>query len=455
MGKFFSALHVKSSKERFIREFTQLMKKDGYVPCLEDEAAVSYAAVFSDGGWVTLSNGDDSANELSKTATKIAGEMKTSCFTAEAVDSDFAILELHAPSGRTSRIVVGNGEGYGVEKAPFSADDWKPLLQNGDIEKFLAVIGQDSVFVEDTLYDMGKILGITSAVMTWCYDEFQEKIGQDENVITLSFRKAAEKKITLNAAFKQVFGEALEPLGFKLIKSKYPYFVRVVPGGEIIHVITLLNEPSYQKGKKCFKIFGGIATVYRDEIDLSQNAGVENINWMRSNSAISNVTGIKYDFAYNGGFREFLFGIDNQNEMLYELRHSLDVTRKVMLPIISKAVDIYSSIECFFQMGVPLRFGKQFECLLFLKTERYADIFINSLQKRDDEYKEKMKQHVEGYTPEGYEIELRKSKEVIQREVSPIDEVFATPNMLAEYMAELERRRAINTEKFRSYGLDI
>ena len=48
MGKFFTALQIKSnSKNQFVKMFTQLMKKDGYVPCSEDEAALSYAAVFS------------------------------------------------------------------------------------------------------------------------------------------------------------------------------------------------------------------------------------------------------------------------------------------------------------------------------------------------------------------------------------------------------------------------
>lgn len=97
MGKFLTALHVKTTgKEQFIEKFTQLMKKDGYVPCSEDEAAVSYAAAFSEDGWVTLSNGESTTTELSKTAKKIAEEMDTLCFTAEVVDSDFAILNLCA-----------------------------------------------------------------------------------------------------------------------------------------------------------------------------------------------------------------------------------------------------------------------------------------------------------------------------------------------------------------------
>ena len=456
MGKFLTALHVKTKgKEQFIEKFTQLMKKDGYVPCSEDEAAVSYAAAFSEGGWVTLSNGDSTTTELSKTAKKIAEGMDTLCFTAEVVDSDFAILNLFAQNGSENRVIVGDGSGYGVEKAPILADMWKPLIQSGDESGFVRTLGLENTFVEDTLYDIGKILGITPSVMTWCYDEFEEEIGQNGNVISLSFRKATEKKLSLNAAFKQVFGEALEPLGFKLIKSKYPYFVRVVPGGEIVHVITLLSEPSYQRGKKCFKIFGGIATVYRDEIDLTQNPGIENINWMRSNSRIAIATDTKYDFAYEGGFQEFLFEANDESEMLYELKHSLDVTLKVLLHIISKAVDIDSTIECFFQMGIPLRFDESFECLLFLKTSRYANIFINRLQKRADEYKEKMKQGVDGYTSEECEKRLQRANEAFQREISLIENVINNPESLAKFLAELDRRKAVNTEKFRTYGLDI
>jgi len=455
MGRFSTTIQIKNNIDRssFINSFCDVMKKRGFVPCAEDEAALSYALAFSEGGWVTLASEDyrDNPKKAQDDLKYLADGLKTSAFSVEVVDSDFAILSLNG--GDT--VIVGDGSGYGIEEpSRGNRKYWEPMLADGRTwERFSETVEKSNAFVEDTLSELAVILGISPELI--CAE--CSELSDTENEVQLYFKKAEakEKAMTLNAAFKQVFGEALEPLGFKLIKSKYPYFVRVVPGGEIIHVITLLNEPSYQRGKKCFKIFGGVATVYRDEIDLSRNPGVKNINWMRSNAHIANLTEAKYDFAYKGGFQEFLFEIDNESEMLYELRHSLDVTHKVMLPVISKAVDIYSSIECFFQMGIPLRFGKQFECLLFLKTTRYADIFINRLQKRDDEYKEKMKQHVEGYTLEGYETELRKSKEVIQREVSPIDEVFATPNVLAEYMAELERRRAINTEKFRFYGLDV
>lgn len=450
MGRFSINVNVKCAN--FTAAFTEIMKKRGYEPCTEDYASFSYM-IAQGGDWATLAgkNYNSDAQKAHSDAELIAEELNTAAFMVEVVDSDFAILNLDG-----DEVIVGDGSCYGIEDAPRGSKAvWEPLLTNGTFERLTEIWQTDEVFVEDALSKSAPLLGIDPRLIVADYRDLSG-MTDDRSITALYFKKiGAGKPITLNAAFKKVFGEALEPLGFKLIKSKYPYFVRVVPGGEIIHVITLSNEPSYQRGKKCFKIFGGIATVYRDEIDLTQNPGVENINWMRSNAHITNVTGIRYDFAYKGGYQEFLFETDNESEMLYELNHSLDVTRKILLPIISKAVDIYSSIECFFLMGMPLRFDESFECLLFLKTSRYADIFINRLQKRADEYKEKMEHHIEGYTPEGYETELRKSKEIIQREVSPIDEVFANPNMLAEYMAELERRKAENTEKLRSYGLEI
>ena len=450
MGRFSTNINVKCAD--FADKFTEIMKKRGYETCTEDYATLSY--VIAQGQfWATLAEKNYNSDiRMTLDDTKfIAKELNTPAFMVEVVDSDFAMIKLNG-----TEVIVGDGSGYGIENAPKPDRTlWEPLVTNGTFERLTEIWQTHEVFVEDALAKSAPLLGIEPQFIMADYREILD-MSDGANITRLYFKKiGAGKPLTLNAAFKQVFGEGLEPLGFKRIKSKYPYFVRVVPGGEIIHVITLLNEPSYIRGKKCFNIFGGIATVYRDEIDLTQDPEVENINWMRSNARIAVLTDTKYDFAYKGGFQEFFFETNNESEMLYELQHSFDVTHKIMLPVISKAVDIYSTIECFSIMGMPLSFNKRFEGMLFLKTPRYADIFINELQKCDNEYKEKMEQQIEGYTLEGYETELRKTKEVLQREVSPIDEVFANPDLLAENMAELERRKTFNTETLRSYGLDI
>lgn len=450
MGRFSTTLNIKNTD--LAKEFTELMKKRGYETCKADEATLSYL-IAQGGEWATCACKDYNGNpkHASEDAELFANELKIPVIFVEVVDSDFAILRMNG-----DEVIAGDGSGYGIEDAPKGSKAvWEPLLVSGTFEELAEIWGANEVFVEDALCKSAPLLGIDPNYICADHRDLSE-LTDDVNITVLCFKKiGAGKPMTLNAGFIKVFGEALEPLGFSKIKGRYPYFVRVVPGGEIIHIITLTNERSYEAGRKFFKIFGGIATVYRDQIDLSKNPNAENINWMRSNSRISLAANIKYDFAYEGGFAEFSFGSNDESEMLYELEHSLDVTRKVMLPVISKAVDIDSSIECFFRMGMPLRFDESFECLLFLKTPRYADIFTNRLRKRADEYKEKMEQGVNGYTSKECEKKLQRANEVFQREISLIENVLNDPELLAKYTAELERRKAANTELLRSYGLDI
>lgn len=447
MGKFLTALHVKTKgKEQFIEKFTRLMKKDGYVPCSEDEAAISYAAAFSEGGWVTLSNGDSATTELSKTAKKIAEGMDTLCFTAEVVDSDFAILNLFAQNGSENRVIVGDGSGYGVEKAPILVDMWKPLIQSGDESEFVRTLGPENTFVEDTLYDIGNILGITPSVMTWCYDEFEEEIGQDGNVISLSFRKAAEKKLSLNAGFKKVFGEALEPLGFKKIKGKYPYWVRVVPGGEIIHIITYAEMWCPYNGRKEFDVISGIATVYRYKIDLNLPQKV-NANWLSPISKFYSRTTSESE--YDDEFRKsiYSFGFEEEDESsLYDtLNYTLELAQKYILPQLNTAVDLKSSLIYLKRLGQStdtcnfnskLNFsgaGDAAEGLLYVKTD-------------DEEFKTLLKNIIDGTVPsgeEGRQIAAEKLK------------FFDDPVIHEKVLLELERRKKANTEILRSYGIEI
>lgn len=473
MGKFFTALHIKSKcKDQFIKTFTQLMKKDGYVPCSEDEAAISYAAAFSEDGWVTLSNGDDSTNELSKTAKKITEGMDTLCFTAEVVDSDFAILNLFTQNGSESRVIVGNGSGYGIEKAPFLADMWKPLIQSGDESEFVRTLGLENTFVEDTLYDIGKIFGITPSVMTWCYDEFEEEIGHDGNVIFLSFRKTAEKKISLNAAFKQVFGEALEPLGFKLIKSKYPYFVRVVPSGEIIHVITVKKETSYLHAirREGFTILSGTATVYRPKIDLSVSPR-DNTRWLLDIRRIYiNTNRFNCDPDLLNSLSELSYAEDNRESQLEAMKLSLEYTKNIVIPALNKAVDIDSFARiCFIEhdgLNPEWHFdavkGGELnpndvddEGLVLVKVKDYPSFVDWSMEYRKIINSRRVGYKFDKYSEEDYTEFCSKIGEYKQQYISKMSDIKNDTQFYDMIELELEKRRCLNIETLRSYGLEI
>lgn len=468
MGKFLTALHVKTTgKEQFIEKFTRLMKKDGYVPCSEDEAAVSYAAAFSEGGWVTLSNGESTTTELSKTAKKIAEGMDTLCFTAEVVDSDFAILNLFAQNGSENRVIVGDGSGYGIEKAPILVDMWKPLIQSGDESEFVRALGLENTFVEDTLYDIGKILGITPSVMTWCYDEFEEEIGHDENVISLSFRKAVEKKLSLNAAFKQVFGEALEPLGFKLIKSKYPYFVRVV-SNEIIHYVTIANERADGRGYngviyKCFNVFCGVSTVYNSKIDFDTDprklffGGLDSVHEIYTKSHWYDL-----DMKYRSSIMEFYYNPTSMADMLKALTRALKVTEDIALPVINPAVTLEKCMD-YFGMMEHFIFPDLGDCGdgLFITRWFSADDYVMFCERRSEHEIEHCRHELNSnlnLSPK-MKISLEERIKFIMDEreerQKKFYEIYDNPEMHEKAPAELERRKKANTEKLRGYGLEI
>ena len=474
MGKFLTALHVKiAGKEQFIEKFTRLMKKDGYVPCSEDEAAVSYAAVFSEGGWVTLSSGDNSVSVLTKLSTKIAKDMKTSCFTAEVVDSDFAILTLFTQNGSENRVIVGDGLGYGVKKAPIIVDLWKPLVQNGDFEQFLSLIEMNSTFAEETLCDIGRKFGITPSVMTWCYDEFEEEIGQDENVILLSFRKAAEKKLSLNAAFKQVFGEALEPLGFKLVKSKYPYFARVVQGGEIIHVISLKTEAPYLHtiGRAGFSVLSGAATVYRPKIDLSVSPK-SNARWLFGIRKFYNESNRSdFDSEFNNGNLCESSYIEGSSESLLEaMEQALKRTISIVIPVLEKIVDMDSCARfcTVYNMGFSLK--EHFDAikngiidpndinnegLLIMRIKDYVGYIDWKLERDRIQKKALVELPYYTYTQDEYDNFCSNIDRIKKEHLQMMGDVTNDVQFYSRIMLELENRKQSNSEILRSYGIEI
>ena len=73
---------------------------------------------------------------------------------------------------------------------------------------------------------------------------------------------------SLQTEFVKYYKEKLEPLGFKKVKGRQPYFVRMV-NDEILHIFTFKGVRSTEFGYKAFHLMCGVATVYRKEINFS------------------------------------------------------------------------------------------------------------------------------------------------------------------------------------------
>lgn len=208
MGRFSTTVHIKNNVDRmrFVNAFSDVMKKRGFVPCSEDEAAQSYLFAFGE-GWVTLANEGykDNPKKSSDDIREIAAALKTSAFSVEVVDSDFAVMTLCTPNGAEDRVVVGDGSGYGIDEAEGNRDLWESLFADGKAwEQFSKIAAKDGSFVEDTLDGLAEILDIEPYYICADFDEVMEKADGVNSIVAIYFKKIGlSKPITLNAAFKR------------------------------------------------------------------------------------------------------------------------------------------------------------------------------------------------------------------------------------------------------------
>lgn len=243
------------------------MKKEGYMTCNSDESEKSYILRFADNcKWVTITSEDyEEENQVSKKDTgRIAKMLKTTCINTVVIDSDCAVMDLYSADGKKAdTLIMGRADDYFGEDIPLPSESaWKPFLADGSSWKKLCEIVKDSegfTFIEEGLSELAPLIGMDENNITFSAEDAEE----DEQTVFLNFKKATAKKekiLSLNAAFKQVFGEMLGPLGFKLVKSKYPYYLRVVGEG-IIQAVSVSKEKSFNfdPNEEGFSIYIGVS----------------------------------------------------------------------------------------------------------------------------------------------------------------------------------------------------
>ncbi len=469
MGRFSTTVHIKDNAGRMkvINSFCEVMKKRGFAQCSEDEAALSYLLVFGE-GWVTLANEEykDNPQKAYDDSRETAAALKTSTFSVEVVDSDFALLKLSDPNGGEDEVVVGDGSGYGIEEPTRGTQElWKPLLAEGrSWEQFSETAAKNEVFVEDVLGELAEVLGIEPYYIDADFDEVMEKADSD-NVAAFYFKKAAAKTMSLNAAFKKVFGEALEPLGFKLIKSKYPYFVRVA-NEEIIHYVTVANETADGRGwngviYKCFNVFCGVSTVYNGDIDFNESHAKFHSNFIDSISEIYTRTHwSNLDMKYRASIMRFYYNPTDNNSLMAMLKKVLAVVEMYALPVIGQAVTLEKCMDYFGLMNHRIypSLGGGDEGLLCTKLFS-ADEFVIFKDKYCERELEGLKRELSSNPDSKRRATLEGRIEYIMRGreegKKQCYDFFINPELQEKAPAELEQRKKENTEKLRSYGLDL
>jgi len=415
MGLFFSAIHIKKTKQ-FKQSLLRFFKSKGLVPATENDALFAYRLASSPkSGWVTLTlpGNELETNWTPDGAAELAESLKTYCIASHVIDSDVLSLELFRADGRRDVINIGAPD-YGLTESAGVRELWEPLLaENATWEQVGEVYNGDYTFSEEALADIAPLLGMDAEVAARPYEDLD---GDNSNITDLYLKKAGKKSVSLNSAFKQIFGEALEPLGFKKIKSKYPYFVRLI-GGEILHIITYYNVPTGRKGYKEFNVLGGVATLYRPRIDLGISPR-NNSSWLISNWQIyTALNPIKMKSEFGKSIFSFPYKEDSVDE---SVKHSLKITREFILPILDETHELNSCIEYFNRFNICL--GKPSDLNYFINAPHYEGLLYVKTANLD---------------------------------IGFFDKVYREPELYTKYMMELERRRIANISILRSYGLNI
>ena len=408
MGSFFTSTQIYNpnllDREQFINFFCEEMKKNGYVTSNSDEREVSYILRFSDEcKWVTLvSEAYEQGNQLSQSDTgKIAKMLKTVCINTTVIDSDCATLDLYDKSGkRKDSLIMGRADDYFGDDIPEPIENvWSPLLEKGYLwGKLLDVRNGDYVFVEEGLAKIAPILGIDNISFS-----AEDAVSDDSSTVILDFKKArpsiimsqagkeikSPKPITLNAAFKQIIGKALEPFGFKVIKGRHPYIVRVI-NNEILHIITFRTEsPDYSEGDKAFAIMGGIATVYRKKITLDQSP-IQNYIWFNYMFDFYEALTDERDANVVSQLFRSCYYSDKPESLISVMNAGAENLIKYVLPVMGKINDIDSSLDYMRKFKKPCNsvqctkiceyYPDEDEAFLYFlsdKKEEYANILAN------------------------------------------------------------------------------
>ena len=439
MGSFFTSTQIYNpnllDREQFINFFCEEMKKNGYVTSNSDESEVSYILRFSDEcKWVTLvSEAYEQGNQLSQSDTgKIAKMLKTVCINTTVIDSDCATLDLYDKSGkRKDSLIMGRADDYFGDDIPEPIENvWSPLLEKGYLwGKLLDVRNGDYVFVEEGLAKIAPILGIDNISFS-----AEDAVSDDSSTVILDFKKArpsiimsqagkeikSPKPITLNAAFKQIIGKALEPFGFKVIKGRHPYIVRVI-NNEILHIITFRTEsPDYSEGDKAFAIMGGIATVYRKKITLDQSP-IQNYIWFNYMfDFYEELTDERDANVVSQLFRSCYYS-DKPESLISVMNAGAENLIKYVLPVMGKINDIDSSLDYMRKFKKPCNSVQCTKICEYYPDEDEA--FLYFLSDKKEEY----------------------------------DNILANFNIDKELhnwvMMEIENRKSENTEILKAYDL--
>ena len=443
MGRSLTSNHIfnaeKLTKAQFKKKFTDMMKAKGYTSAKADDGEISYALAFSgDRSWVTVLT--EESTDTRKEASELAKNLGMQVLSVELVDSDFAELTLYEKSG-TAVDTMFLGEPYFEEYPEPSPLKWQTLL-GIDWAKVEEIQQGDYTFADDALCAFGEVIG--------CENMLLEFDGADDDAVRLYFKKAGEKKLTLNAAFKQVFGEKLIPMGFKFIGGNS--FVRVI-NNEVIQTVSCVKGSPFSaygldEGSDVrYQIWFAISTVYDDEMLLKPDSCQTGFELLHT-YYIKNYDIYGRDTEYSRRIKGFGFRSYDNISILKSMNFALDAFTKIICPLLDKSTDLESNLYNF------LGFCSAFNWFdLCLKLDNYVSYAEKIKSRKLTQLKYSLENGLNRINPENYNENLEKIMSEIKMNIEFLDEMYNNKEKYEEKMRAFEDNKHKNLEILKENGI--
>lgn len=250
----------------------------------------------------------------------------------------------------------------------------------------------------------------------------------------------------IDVPLKNALKEFLEPYGFKKVRGRYPYFVKVI-NDEIIEVITFRNLIGMG-----YLTIGGLATVYGREIDFSMSPRY-NGDW------IDLYDGGVYEClkAENGGQLDIpephypLIEPDIAEEDFQQaIELAVNTVRDVLVPAFARVTDLSNCVSFYRQFsGLKLILSPEIKdneegllnFLVYENVEEYQKDTLRLYGLKNTDLLNEMNSYTQEDNRKDKIDRIRRAKEQIR--------LFTEQRNSPEVLAEIEYRKNLNIKRLK------
>ena len=427
------------SKEDLKKLFTSVMEKRGLKLCHEDNADYVVNVAFSKNNkWFSISSyyWDSNNKKSDQEIQSILSLIKLPLLKVSDIDGEFSKFDLYDTDGNLLDVAyIGNTSEYLTNKSMLKKHYWEPFVIDGyTFQDLNALCDNDN---SDSDSKFAHIIGIDRL-----------HIDADSAVYTLSF--AHKKQVNFKNIFSDVIGNRLEKANFIKLKTKYPYWVRLIDN-EVIQIITY-DIP--RQDKNSFLILTSLQTVYSLDLNLD-----ESVNMLPKFTALSSFYTLTHtnDFSQERKIQtmRFKFEQGQPDSIINSCEQAWNEISSIILPWYDKIKTIYDLPE--YSVNCPgicmLIFNEQpakcAESLIFL----LYDDPIGMLEKYKTLQLEKAKTDLANTAEYSDECDNIFKKHNFCKEI--LYNFLNNPISNAEVLTEIQKRKKTNQDLLRKWGFDI